>query len=226
MVHILQTAFHGNPNVGLYAFCNDKFCLIGKEVQEKTAKEIEKVLKVPVHRITIAGTSLIGVFVAGNNKRILLPEIVFEKELKVLDDLGIDYKIIKTKLTALGNNILCNDTGALANPDFSAETKKRIREALEVSLKPGTIADIETVGSVGITCKGRCLIHRDANLDDFEYIESLLNVKCYTGTVNLGNPYVKSGAFCNSNGFVISKMTGGPEVSNVDESLGFLGEDS
>ncbi|MBW3022300.1 translation initiation factor IF-6 [Candidatus Woesearchaeota archaeon] len=224
MAHILQTSVHGNPNVGLYAFCNDKFCLLGKEVSDSDAKEIEKVLKVPVHRITIAGTSLIGVFVAGNNKIVLLPEIVFERELLKLDELGIKYQIINTKLTALGNNILCNDTGALVNPEFSADTKKIIRQALDVSLQPGMIADVETVGSVAVIRDGRCLLHRDASINDFTYIESLLNVKCYTGTVNLGNPYVKAGLFCNTNGFVIGKMSGGPEVSNVDESLGFIGE--
>lgn len=225
MVHILQTNFHGNPNVGLYAFCNDRFCLLGKEVPENVAEKVEEVLGVPVHRITIAGTSLVGVFVAGNNKKMLLPEIVFERELAKIDELGIDYKIIKTKLTALGNNILCNDTGALVNPEFSADTKKIIRQALGVGLKPGTIADVETVGSVAAIRAGRCVLHRDASAEDFKYIESLLNVKCYTATVNLGNPYVKAGMFCNRNGFVIGAMSGGPEVSNIDESLGFLGEE-
>lgn len=207
MTHILQASFHGNPNVGLYAFCNDKFCLLGKEVPEEVAVKISEVLKVPVHRITVAGTSLIGAFVAGNNKMILLPEIVFESELRKLDELGIKYTIIETKLTALGNNILCNDTGALVNPEFSAFTKKRIREALDVALKPGTIADVETVGSVAVIRKDKCLVHRDATPDDFEYIETLLNVKCYTGTINLGNPYVKSGLIVNSNGFVVGIMS-------------------
>jgi translation initiation factor 6 (eIF-6) len=66
-MHVLMTDINGNPNIGLYGFCNDNFCLLGNEVPEKKFKEIEDVLKVKCHRISIAGTSLIGVFVAGNN---------------------------------------------------------------------------------------------------------------------------------------------------------------
>jgi len=222
MTHILTASFNGNPNVGLYAFCNDKFCLLGKEVPESVSEKISEVLNVPVHRVTIAGTSLIGAFVAGNNNMILVPEIAFESELLALEKLNIPYTVIKTKYTALGNNILCNDTGALVNPCFSADTKKEIRQALNVSLKPGTVANIETVGSVGILRKEFCVIHRDASAEDIDYIESLLNVKCTIGTVNLGNPYVKSGLFCNRFGFVAGSLSGGPELSNIDESLGYL----
>ncbi len=221
--HILITNFNGNPNIGLYGFANDKFCLLGKEVPQKIAHKIEKALKVPVHQVTICGTSLIGAFCAGNSKCLLLPSIVFEEELKVLDNLNINYRLIGTKLTALGNNILCNDNGALVNPDFSADTKKRIRQALGVSLKPGEIAGINTVGSLGIINKKGCLIHRDAAEFEINFIKDLLKVPVYTGTVNMANPYIGSGVLCNSKGFVVGDASGGPEIANIDEALGFLG---
>ena len=71
IMHILKTNFNGNPNVGLFGFATDEYCLLGKEIKKYVAKEIEKVLKVPVHQITLAGTSLIGAFAVGNSKILL-----------------------------------------------------------------------------------------------------------------------------------------------------------
>jgi len=221
-MHILITNIQGNPNIGTYGFANDKFCLLGREVPEGVAKKIEKVLKVPCHRISICGTSLIGAFITGNNSTILVPEIAFESELEELDKLKINYKIIKTKLTALGNNIMCNDEAALVNPEFSAEQKKRIREALNVSLKPGTVGDLPTVGSLACLNKNAVLASHEITDEEKEYIEELFNLEVNTGTVNMGNNFVHSGLIVNSNGFIIGSTSSGPEMTNADESLGFL----
>lgn len=221
-MHILVENIHGNPNIGLYGFANDSFCLLGKEVPEALARKVEDILHVPTHRITICGTSLIGVFCAGNNKKVLLPEIAFKDELTELDRLHIPYEVIKTKLTALGNNILCNDHAALVNPDYSADVKKRIRLALNVKLRPGTIAGVPTVGSCGAGNRSGLYLHRDIEDDELDMITGVFNVPCETGSVNLGSPYVRSGIICNSNGFVVGDKSGGPEITLIDEALGFI----
>jgi translation initiation factor 6 len=221
-MHVLMTNFHGNPNVGLYGFANDKYCLLGKEVSHHQAQEIAKVLKVPVHQIAIAGTGLIGAFLAGNNKMLLVPSIAFHHELDALDKLDIEYTVIKTRLTALGNNLLCNDTGCLANPEFSADIKKEIRQALGVSLKPGMIAGLDTVGSAGVLNKHGAVLHRDITGPEMDYVQDLLQVPCETGTVNMANPMMRSGVIANSKGFVVGDASGGPEVNNIDHALGFL----
>jgi translation initiation factor 6 len=222
-MHVAQANVNGNPNVGLYLYANDNYCLAGIEVSESLSKIVEKVLKVPVYRVSICGTSFTGVFCAGNNSCLLLPNIVLDAELSVLKKLNIVFRVISTDLTALGNNILCNDAGALVNPDLSARAKKSIREALGVNLVPGTIADLPTVGSLGVMNDKGCLLHMDA--EDTELAEDLFEVPCETGTVNKGNPYVRSAICANTNGFVISDDSGGPEVNWVDEVLGFLGKE-
>jgi len=220
--HILITTVNGNPTIGLYGYCTDKYCIVGKDVNKQKQAEIKKVLKVPVYSLNIAGTSLVGAFLAGNSNCLLIPSIILEEEIEELEKLKIKYYIVESKLTALGNNILCNDEGCLVNPEYSAKTKKQIRQALNVPLKPGLIADVETVGSVAIIAKGRCLCHRDISNKEKEYAEDLLKVKLYPGTVNFGNPYIRAGLFANKNGFVVGRASGGPELAYVDESLGFL----
>ncbi|MBI2147145.1 translation initiation factor IF-6 [Candidatus Woesearchaeota archaeon] len=221
-MHIVITSVHGNPNVGLFGFANDSFCLLGREVPNHTAKEIEQALRVPVHRVTICGTSLVGAFCAGNNQVVLVPGVIHDEEKAELDRLGIPYQVISTKLTALGNNILCNDVGCLVNPEFSADVKKRIRQALNVKLKPGLIAGLPTVGSCGVANAASCFLHRDATDEEIAYIEDLLEAKAETGTVNLASPYIRSGIICNSRGFVVGDRSGGPEITFIDQALGFM----
>lgn len=225
-MHILRTNINGNPNVGLYGYCTDDYCLLGQEVPEDKAEEIGKVLQVPVHCLTMCGTSLIGVFVNGNSNTLLVPKIAFDYELKKLDKLKIPYKTVDVKLTALGNNLLCNDDGCLANPDFSADEKKRIRQALGVKVVPGKIAGLGTVGSVAALNNTKCLVHRDITHAERRAIEQLLNIECEPSTVNMGSPYIRSGMLCNNKGFVIGDASGGPEVVNVDEEMGFLAEEN
>ena len=125
--HILITNFNGNPNVGLFGYCGEDFCLLGQGIPKRVCKEVEKILKVPVHKISIAGTSLIGVFCVGNKNGILIPSIAFEHEMKKLDELGIKYSLIDTKLTALGNNILINDDDKIGVLDNEFNDKKYLR---------------------------------------------------------------------------------------------------
>ena len=224
-MRLLKTNFNGNPNVGLYGYCTNSYCLVGMEVPETKLHHIGEVLKVPVHRITLCGTSLIGVFAAGNSNTLLLPEIVFDYELKKLDHLGIKYKVIHTHLTALGNNLLCNDKGCVASPEFNAETVKAIGHALGVEAKTGKIAGLDTVGSLAALNSRGCAAHRDITKTEKSQIHKLLGVKCHESTVNMGSPYIRSGLLCNDHGFVIGDWSGGPEIVNIEEELGYLQEE-
>lgn len=221
-MHVLKTDFNGNVNVGLYVFATDKYALIGPEVPKKVASEIEKTLKVKTHTVTVAGTSLLGVFAAGNSKCLLLPKILFESELEAFDKLKIKYKIIDTKLTALGNNIVSNEKGCLINPDFGKKAEEQIKEALKIPVKKAKIADLSIVGALVVHNKKGCLIHRDAEDFEVEMIEKTLGVEAMIGTVNFGSPYVSSGITVNSKGFIIGSLSKGPEIQNADMALGFI----
>ena len=219
--HILQTDFHGDVNVGLYGSCSDKLCLIGEFLHQKYQQRLQEVLKVPVLPLTIAGTDFIGIFVAMNSRGILLPKIIFPHELEEVKKLGLKYAILDTKYTALGNLILANDKGAIISPLLKNQ-KKVIEETLQVPARVGEVAELKIVGSCGVATNKGCLLHRDALDDEMDLIEEVLKVEVDIGTVNFGSPYVKSGVLANSNGFVVGKMTTGPEIVRIDEALGFL----
>ena len=95
-------------------------------------------------------------------------------------------------------------------------------EALKVEAKEGRIADLPTVGSVAVMNNKGCAIHRDAENFEIDFIGSLLKLECESATVNMGNPFLSSGILVNSNGFIVGDISGGPEVTYLDEIFGFL----
>lgn len=218
---LYRTNLAGNPNVGLYAFCTDSYCLLAPEFTEAQVKVIEKVLHVPVYQLRISHTSLLGALVTGNSKALLVPSIIFDEECAVLEKLKLPYTIIPSKLTALGNNILCNDIGALVNPEYSAKIKKLIRQTLQTALHPGAIADTDVPGSCAVHNKQGAVLHAFASQKDIEEVESLLQLKTVPATVNFGNPYVRSGVFANSHGMIIGDRSTAVEIENIYEALGF-----
>lgn len=221
-MHVSKASVHGNPNVGLYGFVTDKYVLLGPEVPKELHKSFEEIFARHVRVITIAGTSLIGVFLNGNRNCLLVPNIAYESELEALDELGLDYKVIDTKLTCFGNNVLVNDKFALLSPEFSASEEKEIAKALRVPTMRKGIVDVNTVGSIAVMNSMGCLVHHEASQRELELIQGNFDVAAEHGSVNLGNPYVKSGIIVNDHGFVMGSASGGPEIVHADRVFGFI----
>ncbi len=221
-MHVDTANTQGNTNIGLYAFATDTYCVLGPEA-ENLKPQLEAVLNVPVVVTTIAGTSLAGVFLAGNAQTLLIPDIAFEHEIKALKQAGVSVQSVSTTHTALGNNIVANEHGALIGPMFSEQQRAHIEKLLGVETHLFRIAETEVVGSgMIITTKGG-LIHSQATQFEQDMAQDILRLpRLLPGTVNFGSPYVRSGIIANSNGFLIGSSSGGPEITNADEALGFI----
>jgi translation initiation factor 6 len=221
-MHMFKMNFNGNPNIGLLGMATDEYCLIGSRLPEKAMHRIHEVLKVPVICTELCGTELVGVFCAANSRCLLLPDIVFKSELKILDKHKINYALINTKHTALGNNIICNDFGCIASKKFGKTGIAEIEKALGVKVVQSTINKLGIVGSAAVLNKRGCLVHEDIRKDEKDIIEDTLDIICGTGTINMGSPFVKAGIIANNNGFIVSRSSGNPEIMNADEVLGFV----
>lgn len=222
MKHISITSFNGNPNVGLFGIVTDKHILLGKEVGKEYDEELEKVMDLPVKRVSIMGTSLIGVFCVAKGNKLLVPHIIFDDEKKLLEDLGYELAIIKSELTCLGNNIMFSDAMALINPDYSDAAAQQIADALGLEVEKSTIMEIEALGAIGLIRDGLGLFHRDIGPKEVKDLEKKLAISITQGTINMGNAYIKSGILLGKNGFVVGNASGGPEIKNADEALGFI----
>lgn len=222
MIHILKTHFHQSSNVGLHVYANDKFCLLSSMVPKKLEKEIEEVLKVPLVRTNLCGTALNGIFAAGNSRGILLPHIVLDSELEVLEKHKIKFKVLITDHTALGNNIVANDKAALISPDLK-EHQEEIGKFLKVKkIQVFSLNELSTIGALIVLGKKGCLVSKLASDKEMEFVEDFFGLPVTRCSVNLGSPYIKSGLVVNKQGFIVGEKTGGPEAVHIDEALGFI----
>ncbi|MFH1474020.1 MAG: translation initiation factor IF-6 [Candidatus Aenigmatarchaeota archaeon] len=212
--------FNGDPNIGLYGFATNDYCVLGIDPRKKILEQIKKTLKADIKVSTITGTQLIGLFASGNSNGIVLTKIIENYELNKLKKLfGINLEVIKPRETALGNLILCNDNGCIISKSLF-KYKKAISDALGCEVVVGKVANVDIVGSVAIASNVGCLCHREATKQEMEKIEKLLKVKVDVGTVGYGSPFIKSGLIVNSKGALYSEGTTGAELGRISEVFG------
>ncbi len=213
----LKAKFNGDPNIGLYGFATDDYCLLGTEPSKKVLADMEKTLKTKVLITTVAGTELLGLFAAGNRHGIILTKIVEDFEIsKIKKNLGLNVVVLNSRETALGNLILCNDKGCLI-PIKLKRFKREISDVLDCDVDTGAIADFDIVGSVGVANNNGCLCHSEAREEEMKKIEELLKVKVDVGTVGYGSPFLRPGIIVNGNGLLFSETSTGPEIGRLEE---------
>jgi translation initiation factor 6 len=214
----LRINFEGDPNVGLYGFATDTYCLLGMELSRKISHKIKEILKTDLTVSTMSGIEFAGLFSSGNSKGLIVSKVAEDFELKKLKELGINIKVINSRETALGNLILCNDKGCLIS-GLLKRYKKEITDTLDCEVEIGKIADMEIVGSCAVTSNVGCLCHREASEEEMKIIEDVLKVKVDVGSVSYGSPFIKSGIIVNSKGVVFSEQTSGAEMGRIEEVL-------
>lgn len=214
---MLQMNFRGDPNIGLYGFATDKFCLIGEPVARK---KLKKELNVSVEQSFVFDTSLVGIFCAGNSHGIVTTKHMDWKELEKIKK-KFNVLALDTNYTAVGNLILMNENGALISPLIRKE-KQKIAKFFSLPCEVGTIAGLRIVGTLGIATSKGCLLHPKAKKKEMKVIENVLGVEADIGTVSFGSSYPGAGIIANKNGFATSESTSGPELGRINEALGFL----
>lgn len=215
-----RTLLNTDPNVGLYGFATDKYCIMGAEPKKHVLQKMKEALGVPIIVSHIAESEIAGLFAAGNSNGILLTKIVEGYEVKRMKKLlDVNFLTIKSKETAIGNLVLCNDRGCMVSPVLK-RYRKTIADCLGVEVDTGVIAGFDIVGSTAIASNRGCLCHRAASEQELKKVEDLLKVKTDVGTVGFGSPFIKSGLIVNSNGVVIAQTSTGPELGRIDEVFG------
>lgn len=225
-MRVLQTDFFRDYNIGLYAKASDSVCVIGNHIPHKRVAEIRKVIGAEVFQTNIANSEIVGIFCALNSNGILLPKIASQDEIKnfkkIAQELGMSLAVVKSKFTALGNLILCNDKGAVVSRLLSPSDKKMIEKCLGVKSEYGTVAGLNSVGSCGIATNKGCILHRDASEEELDKFQGVLRVDTDIGTANFGSPFLGSCGIASSKGVVLGEGTTGPEATRIMETLGLL----
>lgn len=218
-INFSRTSFNADPNIGLYGFATDSYCLLGFEPHEKILERIKESLGVKIIFSSVASTQLSGLFSAGNSNGIVVSKLVEKYELENLKKRFENILVLNSDFTCVGNLILVNDKAAIISHHLK-KFSNEISDCLGTPVEEGTVAGLEIVGSAAAATNLGCLCHSSATEEEMKKIEELLKVKTDVGTTNYGSPFVKAGLLTNSAGFIASEISSGPELGRVAEVFG------
>ncbi|MHA1410387.1 MAG: translation initiation factor IF-6 [Candidatus Odinarchaeia archaeon] len=221
---IVRQDILGSVNLGVFSFATDTYALIRKGVSTRLREKLGSVLKTDFFETDIGQSSLVGVLSTGNSNGILLPYYATDSEVEFLKKkIGIKVSRVPGILTCIGNNILCNNHGAIINPEYDSKAMEIIRKTLDVEVIKGKIGESAIVGSLGIATNKGVLVSPEITEEQLETYGKILKVPINTGTVNSGVYYVRSGIIANSYGAVVGSDTTGPELMRIEETLNVYG---
>lgn len=211
----------GSPYLGVYCSANERFAVVPEGVEESFIKEVSSVLQVEVVRTYVAGSTLVGSLVATNSNGAVVTNFAEKHELAKLPD-GTRVGIMDEKLNAAGNNIVANDKGACVHPAASKRSVKMIEDVLGVEVRKGSIAGMETVGSVCIATSKGVVCHPRTSEDELKEMSSLFGVPAAVATLNYGTPYLGACAIANSKGALVGSLTTPIELGRLEDGLGLF----
>ena len=219
MKHVI-TNFDGDPNLGLFGFATDKYVLTGVR-RKKSLQKMQNALDVRHVHTMMLNTEFAGIFCNGNSNGIVVAKIMEEHELPEIRKVIDKILVLKTDFSAVGNLILMNDNGIVLSPLIKSHAAT-IKKFSGLPCETMTIARSHIVGSAGIATNKGCIVHPRTSDEEKRIIKDVLGVEVDIGTVNFGSPFPGSGVIANSNGFIASEGTSGPELGRITEALGFL----
>lgn len=204
--------------IGVYARAWEDVVFLPSNVEDDVAAQISEGLQVPVERLLIDNSSLVGAFMALNSNGIVISrngtEHTFSDELS-----GRNILILKDKVNAIGNDVIANDHAAMIHKSFTASSQKKIEDVLGVEVVKGTIGGIKTVGSAAVLTKKGMLVTPEASEEEMRTLSNLFKVPVKEGTANFGNMYVGSSIVANSKGVFVGKETTPIETGRIDDIL-------
>jgi len=215
------TNFHGNPNIGIYVFANDRFAIVPKGTDRKFINLLKENLKIKeVVSTNIAGVTVVGAMINGNENFLILPHNVLDDEIQTIKNaLNIDIVILPSKKTAIGNIMLINEKRALVHFSLEEEAIKLIENIMGVEVLKGSIATLPLIGSSVVTNKHGILVNPNITPDEKRNLEDFFKKTVDTGTVNHGFQFIRTGIIANSYGALVGSKTTGPEIMKIIATL-------
>ncbi len=206
--------------LGVFATCTENFVFFPPDISDELLRELEASLGVTGIRTSVGGSSIVGSLIRGNSNGIIAAGFILDREIRKIRKYSRAARL-SGDLNASGNLILANDNAALVHPDLSDKAVGVISKALGVDVRKGTIAGLKTVGMAGIATNRGVLVHPKATGSEIAVLEELFKLPVDIGTVNFGSPLVGSGILANSKGYVAGEETTGPEITRIEDALGY-----
>ena len=172
-----------------------------------------------VVRTTMGGANVVGSLLALNSKGAVVTGFASPEERGALH--GLSVLVLPHRLNAAGNNILCNDLGAIVHPGYDDRTIGLISDVLGVDAVRGTLAGMRTIGSAGVATNKGVLAHPHASERELVLLRDVLKVPAKITTANYGTAQVGACLVANSKGAVVGARTTPIELGRIEDGLGY-----
>lgn len=221
----------GNPYIGVFCRLAGKRMLAPLEASDQFVQLSEEALGVKVVRTLLGGTNLHGSLLASNDRGVIAPYFIEKEEIERAlsstvadgDTLDVSIEISDDPLTAWGNNLLMGDRKALANPDISPPTLKRISDLFDIEVIPMTISGIKTVGSISVMNSKGLLVHPKAPEKEIDLLKDIFGREVAISTANFGSPYLGASVVTNDTGALVGLKSSGVEINRIENTLDLIG---
>ncbi len=208
----------GNPYIGVFCAANEELLLLDRAVPKPAVRHIAEALEARAVQTTIAHSAVIGSLVAMNSNGILTSPFIEDNEVEAI---GEPVYPLPHRLSAAGNNVLCNDHGAVVHPGYNDDAVAFISEALGVPAARGTVAGVRTVGAVAVATNKGVLCHPHARPVEMDLLKETLKVPVAITTANYGSALVGACMVANTKGAVVGSKTTPIELGRIEEGLGY-----
>jgi len=216
----------GSASIGVYSRATDHFFIVPNSVPVKKAEKLSEWFSAKLIHTSIGGSVLVGAFACANSSGILLPSLIRQQELDIIQRcFQGKITIMETRRTAYGNLVLANDNGAIVDPRLKAPEVEQISRTLCVDVVRGEIAGLPYVGSLAVATNKGVLAHPLLKDSERKLLEETLKVPVDVGTINCGIPYVGTGLIANSHTAIAGLLTTGPEIFIIGNALDVVKED-
>jgi translation initiation factor 6 len=207
----------GNPYVGVFCAASDEVVVVAPDVPKSAIRHIEGALETRAVVTRVGHSTVVGALLAMNSRGIVASPFAEDTEL---DAMGDAVYPLPHRLSAVGNNVLCNDHGAVVHPGYDDESLAFIREVLDVPVVRGTIAGMRTTGAAAVATNKGAVCHPHARPAEMDLLKSTLRVPVMITTANYGAAQVGACMVANSRGAVVGARTTPIELGRIEEGLG------
>ncbi|MEM0093206.1 MAG: translation initiation factor IF-6 [Thermofilum sp.] len=216
-------AVFGSPNIGVYIYANNKIALLPPDAPEKLEKQVREVLGVETFRVSVAGSRLLGVFIAGNDSGIILPRVARDEEVELLKSIagqaGLNVTVLKeVRETGLGNLVLTSDKGCMVS-SILEDAAEDIADVLGLDCESGLIAGSPLVGSLAVVTNNGLALPPLVSEEEMKELSSLFRVPANVVTVNRGRFFLRAGLIANDRGALVGEETTGIELVQLQRTL-------
>ncbi|HDR53579.1 MAG TPA: hypothetical protein ENN60_02840 [archaeon] len=155
---------------------------------------------------------LVGIFNAGNRHGVVCGAEECSQNFQ-------GATVIQTRYTALGNLILVNDKGALIAPVLEGELKV-LAKALGVPCTVGTLAGLQTVGTLGLANNRGAVVHPETTEAEMELVKKALKLETVGPGTAAKSGFVGAMAIATDRALILSPEILTPEMVQMADLLG------